>query len=49
MNWTFIVGALCGATIVLIGEAIMIIGLTLKGLKDGVLGNETTKTDTEEI
>lgn len=47
MDYTFIVGTICGATIVLLAEAILILGAVFKGFKDGL--DEASKSDSEEI
>ena len=48
MNWTFIVGATCGALAVVAAEALMIIVWTFKVIKDGIL-DETSEVDSEKI
>lgn len=48
MDYTFIVGALCGATAVLVFEAVFVLTCVFKGVKEGIL-NEKGKSDSLEI
>lgn len=48
MNYTFILGALCGATVVLVFEAVLILACVFKGVKEGIL-NEKSESDSLEI